>query len=635
LGLLVGPDQLYSQEEEVPGLFSSLNQLIKIHKKASKSQLRKLKDESLPFPLEESKDIRLDPFFLQSLLFYSDEKYFTLLNNFPCDLYALLENNLLRSSQGIIENVVVSVLSAQNKPYTVLLTKKKFLNFIYGKQCIDNKELSSLFNRKNIKVALKEANLKNPKSYKNCLETFQAHLKSTSTPYLCKIPLSIRLGKKAEKSFPYVPPENTKLKNLLSTQIFNKSFYQKNISEFQLNYLEGLCNNLKDAEKFCSFFKANDAWSKVLSGENPSYFLNYRCKTLLKIGKNPSKAQLKKCAERFIKNPTLCLSNIDDDKTHAFPLQRCDTLSRLLNRSKLKTDYQDCPGVIENQMVTNIFRISAHFAESETSLKMAKKCSSTVNTTFANLFLQSGSKDNWPLKVCYNDIATDEKTCLPYVPSKKHDFELSEGIVISQILQKTHGILPSEKCLVVDQKDFNPVLLKYRNGCFIVRDENCSSIKCARKIIYKKKIIKGIQYEGTPSFYYFPSASTDIANDSKSVAMMMKSEKKLRYKKLRNLPEILAFFQTSKKVLAHGIGCAGDILPQYFKKRSFNECIPLPFIIDGYYKDHKKRTYLITRLSIDDLHSPRPINWNKIYSAVKNYSFFHSMNSWLLYGIKN
>ena len=65
-----------------------------------------------------------------------------------------------------------------------------------------------------------------------------------------------------------------------------------------------------------------------------------------------------------------------------------------------------------------------------------------------------------------------------------------------------------------------------------------------------------------------------------------------------------------------------------------NQCRPIPFIIDGII-EKKFNYFLSVRTAIDDLHSPRLVNWSFIYNALKSYEGVHSINSWTLYGIEN
>ncbi|RLA64698.1 MAG: hypothetical protein DRQ88_07130 [Epsilonproteobacteria bacterium] len=628
----MGPINLFGEDNEVPGLFSSLQNLIKFHKKGFNQQYRKLKAAALPFALNKAKDIRLDPYFVRSLIFYSDNNYLSLLkSNNLCDLYALIENNLLRTSKGIIKNLAVVVKSPDNQLYSTLLKKNVFLNYVYGKKCINKKELSILFNQKNFNTTFKDINLRVPKSYKGCINIFNSRVKNPNTAYLCKIPMAIKVGKAAEKSLTKLNEQSDPIQMMYSRRVLTKNYYLKNITLFKRNYLENLCHNLTNAEKFCSFFQADDAWSKVISGENPNYKMSYKCRNYLNIkGPLPTKV-LKKCAQVFKETPDTCITRGNAGHPSIFPLQSCDDLSKSLNKSKMITKYHDCPGIIENQSITNIYRIIKHYDPSKKEEIFNGDCASKINLEFANLFLKTKNKNDWPLKICYQDLAKEEEICTPYIPGNGGKAELSEGRVMAKILERNKGAPPGDTCKVVDTKSYNPVKLEYRLGCFIVYNQgDCSSLHCPKKIIYKRKEVKGIRYDGRPNFDYFPNSST---NTSGALVNILKYDKKYRFRELRSLSEIVQFFSTKKKVLAHGVGCAGDILPNYFTKRSFNECRPLPFIIDGYIKDKRKKIFLITRTAIDDVHTPRLINWNYIYSGVKNYGEVHPMKSWLLYGI--
>ena len=630
--LIGGPGNLHGEDDKVPGLFSSLQDLIKIHKKGFTGQFRKLRKAPLPFNLKNAKDIRLDPYFVRSILFYSNDKYLSLLTNDNCDLYALLENNLLRTAEGIIKSVVAVVKSPDNKLYSTFLKRREFLSYVYEKKCLGKKELSILFNRKNFKKTLKDTNLEKPKSYQNCLDIFQNRLENPNTPYLCKIPMAIKVGTQAEKILPRFSEKDDKIKTMYAGRVLTKNYYLNHISLFERNYLEKLCDNLTNAENFCAFFKADDAWSKVLSGENPDYKMSYKCKNFLNQKIMPNDKMMLKCSKVFNEKPETCITKGNYNHPSLFPLQNCDDLSTVLNKSKMITRFHDCPGRIENQAITNIFRIIRHYDFPDEKMDLDENCISKINLNFANIYLENQNKDNWPLKICYMDLSKEEEVCEPYIPGDGKSTQLSEGRVVAKILERNMGAPPGETCEVIDSKKYNPVKLEYRMGCFIVYNQgNCSSLHCPRKIIYKRKEIKGIRYEGRPNFDYFPNTA---ANTSLAAVNILKSEYNFKFRELRSLSEITHFLGSKKKLLAHGVGCAGDIFPEFFTKRSFNECRPLPFIIDGYIKDKRKKVFLITRTAIDDIHTPRLVNWNYIYSGVKNYQEIHPLKSWLLYGIR-
>ena len=83
----------------------------------------------------------------------------------------------------------------------------------------------------------------------------------------------------------------------------------------------------------------------------------------------------------------------------------------------------------------------------------------------------------------------------------------------------------------------------------------------------------------------------------------------------------------------HGIGCAEDLIPEQFQRMAINQCHPLPFIVDG-HTEKNGDTLLITRLAIEDVHTPRFLMWPNIFNAVSAYQELHPLNTWTLNGIK-
>jgi hypothetical protein len=101
---------------------------------------------------------------------------------------------------------------------------------------------------------------------------------------------------------------------------------------------------------------------------------------------------------------------------------------------------------------------------------------------------------------------------------------------------------------------------------------------------------------------------------------------------LNNISGILAFFKKKRDGIIHGVGCAEEILPSFFKVKAMNQCTPLPFIIDGMIRENDK-TVFVTRTGVDSLQAPRLISWSLIYSAVKSYQNAHPLRLWTLYGL--
>jgi hypothetical protein len=66
---------------------------------------------------------------------------------------------------------------------------------------------------------------------------------------------------------------------------------------------------------------------------------------------------------------------------------------------------------------------------------------------------------------------------------------------------------------------------------------------------------------------------------------------------------------------------------------SLNQCQPTSFIVDGIIEKNNQYS-MVTRLGIDEVHSPRIIPWQSFYSAIKNYSIVNPYNNWALYVVK-
>jgi hypothetical protein len=138
--LLLGPFKLFAVEN-IPGLLGSLIQLQKSHNNQFEKYEGILQKSDLKTEFNRAKEIRIDPFFMQSLIFYSDEIYYTMLNDDRCSLYALIENNLLKTSEGNIKNVGVVFKTSEGRQISALIEKKVFLNYVYGKECPNQKLL--------------------------------------------------------------------------------------------------------------------------------------------------------------------------------------------------------------------------------------------------------------------------------------------------------------------------------------------------------------------------------------------------------------------------------------------------------------------------------------------------------------
>ena len=172
------------------------------------------------------------------------------------------------------------------------------------------------------------------------------------------------------------------------------------------------------------------------------------------------------------------------------------------------------------------------------------------------------------------------------------------------------------QCVLIEKKKYNSNLTDYKNGCFIViNSEKCNSALCSRNIFLDKKSVNNITYKRGSYLQYFP---VSYAQKGLSAISMLENSYKLKFVRLNNLTDLEIFLKKNKSSLIHGIGCAEDLLPQFFKTKSFNQCKPMPFIVDNIVRKNKNR-FLVLRTAIDDVHSPRLILWGFVFSSLRNF----------------
>lgn len=614
---------------QTPGVLETVQGLIEIQQ----DQFTKLTESVSNNPrvlnkLQEQTQVKLDPYFSRSLIFHSEGKYLDLLDQNECSLYALLENGLLKHARGTVNNVYVTI-EEEGVKETAMVALNNFLQIIYRKKCFANRDLSKLFENQTIKTTIENTNFVTPKTEDACYVTLDEWKQNAYTPYLCKISEAIKRGAQARGQIQSVDQSQLSLRRELNRAIDQQEFYQREIPHFQRTFIQNLCEHLDSPERFCSVYLASDVWNKIINGEEPPYKMTYRCRNLL--GKKDLSIQdLQGCAARLNGEPDLCRTRGFDQQPAYYPSFRCPTISDALKVSKLKTDHHDCPGSVENEGIVNINRLIQHFAPKKNS-DSPLGCASDANLNFAKLNIEYKNEEAWPMRVCYNDRVTDKEICLPYVPGHQPTDPLGENHVVAQVLIKNNGVRPKTECQIVDASAFNPMLLEYRSGCFIVKDLNqCTNLNCPKRIIMDEKEVTNIRFKGLPLFDYFPNS---FRNEKFAVTNILKDTLKLESRTIRNLTELRNFIGNIETGIIHGVGCAEDIIPERFQRQSLNECRPLPFLIDGIL-EREGLTQLVMRTSIEDLHSPRLMNWNLIYNSVMNYKETHLLDAWTLYGLR-
>ena len=609
-----------------------------------KSQLYKLynvakKNVKQYNEVKDIKSIKMAPLFLQSIILNSDPKFLEISNKDSCRFYSLLENSLLRTSLGFIDNVIISYLTKKKSDplkdklknnlseeivQLGLLSVKDFIKINYNKKCYNQKDVVELFTVKNVKKTIKNIKFIVPKTEKDCDSILSDWSDNLYLPYLCNLSNIIRRGETAKKEKAELATGEIRKIRKFNNQISFSNKYKDLLSYFQISYIENICSNINSPKRFCNRYLAKDVWTKVLNGAKPKYLLKYQCYNILRK-KNLSKLDYQNCVKIISHNDPRCKREGANNYPAIFPKQACSEISDALLEARLVTKYQDCPGFLNNEGIINTFRLIMHQEESIPSLD-SKRCMDPAIEKFYNLYNESFK--NWPFKICYKNRFQQNTQCTSYFPgNSKHPS--SEGSVIGKIIENFHAGEKNTFCHFIKEKNYNPKRLKYQSGCFLVyQEKNCSSFNCPKKIIQDLKELKDIKYTGEILFDMIPNS---FKNEFKSIAYILAKKYKSPLKSLKNLTEINFFMKASIKNIVYGVGCVEEILPRIYSNKSLNGCTPMPFIIDS-TKNVKGNTKFTLRLSIDDIHSPRLVNWNHVFNGVRSFQEKHPLNLWALYG---
>jgi hypothetical protein len=613
------------------GAIDTIEQLYNTHSTQFKNVLEKVgKNPKLIDQLMLLDEIKLNPYFIKSLLFHSEFRFLKLAKNKECTFLALLENGLLKINTGQINNLLIDYKNKKGVIETAQVSKEDYFKYIYKKKCFNNKEIKTLFQNSNLKKTIASIPFTTPKTKNQCFGILKEWQDNIYTPYLCKVPYFIKRGKLAAKKLETIPDRDFIKRQFFVDQIKQANKLKVLVPFFERSYLDNLCESISNQDNFCKIYLATDVWTKIINGEFPKSRMKYKCKNILGIKADPTMEQLKKCSKKFMKEFKVCETMGTKGYASLYPMNNCKSISRALNVSHLKADYHDCPGRIDNAGVINIHRIVNHLKPREFQSKPGS-CGSEANYSFAKLHMEFKNEEAWPLKICYDDGLKAEEICIPYVPGLETDSDMSEGKVIGKILRRMINLPIRTKCTSIPKNKYNPNLLQYKVGCYIVFDHKiCSSLHCPKKIFVNKKEISGLRFIGRPEFDYFPNS---FSNEKFAISNIIQETLKTKSRVIRNLTELKTFLDASETAIIHGVGCIQDIYPTRYPTRSFNECTPIPFIVDGYFKEHGN-IMMSLRTALDDIHSPHPIVWNYLFNAVSGYKELHPLKLWSLNGLK-
>ena len=602
---------------EYPGIIESLEKLIQIdNTKFMKKNDLLSKSGKSGNDLASVTSLEVDPDYLNSIILHSSPGYVKLASSNKCQFYDAIINDLLRNAEGKLKNVFITYINKNQERDSAVLLKKDFINKVVSLECPGTPKLIDQFQVKNLEQTIKSTNFDAPTGKDQCHNVYMDWLKNSKTPYFCKLHEFMKEARN----------KSGDPKDLVQRQAIS-AILQKKLSLHQANYLENLCENLDHEELFCDDFLSVSFWSKVANGTENKIYIEDICQRVLGTP-SLTDSQLKQCVAKIRKENDLCLYPAGRNQGLT-PAPQCDTLATALNFSSLRSDYKDCPALSDQQAITNMGRILLSISKEKIPAHdgPCSVISSGVTFDFNKRF---DNDENWKLEACYDDALAEKEVCYKTFFGGYGTAPESYNMVVAEILKKTRGADQSIKCEMIDSDDYNPLLLQYKSGCYIIFERNkCYVSQCKHKILYNDRSIDFIKLKNRVMLDYF---ATNIVEERFSQHYMLTHDYRQNGRIMNNVSSIIAFFKKNKKALIHGVGCAEDLLPSFFKTHAFNQCSPLPFIIDGMIRENDK-TVFVVRSAADSLQAPRLISWSLVYSAVKSYQQNHPLRLWTLYGL--
>ncbi len=562
-------------------------------------------------------ELDLDPDFLNSIILHSDPGYLRMAATDRCRFYESILTDILRSSEGKIRNVLVTYVEKDVRQAAVV-SKKDFLTKVVNQQCPDTSKSIAAFQVKTISQTLKGIDFDIPTGIDQCRNIHVAWVNNPQTPFICQIHEYIKEARAGGGD----------TKDLQNRRAVAKILEDK-MSLVQRDYIENLCGNLDNEAAFCEEFLNVSFWTKIAAGYQSKRFVEDVCIRVIGSG-TLSDAQYNQCLARLKKEKDLCLYPAGTN-TGLRPQPDCDQLSTALNISSLKSNIKDCPGNSDQLAVTNMGRIISHFSPS--SLPEAQGLCSATSSQLTYAFNKGFDNDeSWKLEACYDDRLNEREVCFKTFFGKVANEPAAYTNVVAEILKRTRGADASVACEMIDASTYNPLLLNYKTGCYIVFDrDQCFVSQCKHKIVYNDRVISDVvKIKGRATVAYFPLS---VQNERFSQHYLLTRDFKKSGKILNSLNAVTTFFKKTRGGLVHGVGCAEDLLPTFFKTTALNQCTALPFIMNGMLQDQDKVVFTV-RTGVDTLQAPRLISWSTVFSAVKSYQRGHPLKLWTMYGLE-
>lgn len=599
----------------------------------SKNQITKVQNldtsNSLISDTSSIANIELTKNQFDSLLFLSSESDTTLFLNNSCALYVYLQENIDFIGDKKIDKVEVLITLKSGEKKTENINIQNFIELYFKNKCQKQKDFFNMTKVDKIKKNLEKQKLTYPSDEMECKLFYKTWLPNPQTPHMCTIIWKIQNGNNQKRNLEKNPEMEISLRAIVNAQIREGSGFAQEISNTEYSLFNKLCNNLNSIDNFCSNYNKSNFWKTIENYTEDESKVKWKCQQIYKKEKL-SRSELLDCMKKLESNPSICESNGAISNSSLLPMPNCEEISNGLLVSKLNTNYQDCPAQIGQNGLITTYRILKHFNKVKPEINI-QDCRFPTFASIYEIFLESKELNKWPLEICYIDPADKKERCEKYVPGNHDSYTYAQNNVVGNILYNKKLTPNRQKCTLITEEEYKPERLKFRAGCFILNDSNyCQNSKCQLQVMIDGREILKIYTKGEMLFSFDKFKYNNV---NPSLIERIETQYQINHSEIQSLTSAVFHLDKVKNGIISGMGCLEDLVPEYFQATYPDQCTAMPFIIDGHL-EKDGITQLLTRLSIDEIHSPRLINWSNILNAVSRLAQNSPLKKWSFYGLR-
>lgn len=440
-----------------PSAMDSIKKLTEFDSVRYKAKLALLDQRQVsPGQIEADTKIDLDPDFLNSILLNSKSSYLRLAGQGKCHFYSALMANLLKDSNGPVEKVLIQYKNKEGVNVSAYMTKPDFTQKVVFRECPETRKLVALFQLRTIDAAIKATSFELAASRMQCDSNYNAWAEDPKSPFWCQIH-EILSSKAASK-------ELETMAKLLRGKL----------GRDRIDYIQNFCTNADSSQMFCTTTFSSSFFSRIVEKTRSDIYIKDICQEAL--GKSVwTPLVARECVSVLKQNTNACLWG-DITTSGLSPRPPCDQLSLALNHSSLWAEYDDCPRFSDSQSTTNLARLLANI-EKPRLQPFSGACSAFSAATVLDFNRRFDNEAMWTAGVCYFDKIDQKEKCLPSFYGEYGNSTGSFTKVMAEVLTRTKGADRNTVCKMVSLQGWNPQLLEYKYGCFIVYDPDDCGIR--------------------------------------------------------------------------------------------------------------------------------------------------------------